>query len=446
MFLGVLMAGEKILDIDDSPTVQRLIEMILSSQGYQVILASDGEEGIAKARSERPAVILVDFVMPKMNGFQVCKTLKEDPDFRNTPIILVTSKGDKVGSKFVDVLGITEYFTKPFQPEELLAKIREVIDRQQTAPPAIPEQEPVREQIHEPVREPERESRPSPLPRTASPAAGGLEAVVRSIVEQVLDEFIRETLPELIKKELGSSQAAKNVGIQGNLASVRIVEVLQMLGLQRQTGRLVVNRSGDAVEVYFKDGAIVLASSGCRGPRSAVEVLLKRSCGLEEDSIQHALSIADMTSQPIDRVLVRENIVSARTFTDCHRRHTESAVFKVMTWEDGEFFFEKAVPPFFANTAQLKVDDLLLEGARRTDEWGLIRQKIPHFDIVFEPMIANADELATRGMSDFDLSVFSYVDGRRTIQNIIDTLHMGEFDVVKSMFILLSVNLIRRRR
>ena len=127
------MAGEKILNIDDSPTVQRLIEMILSSQGYQVVLASDGEAGIAMAKAEKPEVILVDFVMPKMNGFQVCKTLKEDPEFQDTPIILVTSKGDKVGSKFVDVLGITEYFTKPFQPEELLAKIREVIDKRKAA-------------------------------------------------------------------------------------------------------------------------------------------------------------------------------------------------------------------------------------------------------------------------------------------------------------------------
>src|SRR5512135_1178093 len=139
--MGVLMAGEKILNIDDSPTVQRLIEMILSSQGYQVVLASDGEEGIAKAKSERPDLILVDFVMPKMNGYQVCKTLKEDEEFKTTPIILVTSKGDKVGSKFVDVLGITEYFTKPFQPEELLAKIREVIEKRPKMPPPPPVRE-----------------------------------------------------------------------------------------------------------------------------------------------------------------------------------------------------------------------------------------------------------------------------------------------------------------
>ncbi len=441
------MAGEKILDIDDSPTVQRLIEMILSSQGYQVVLASDGEEGIAKARSERPAVILVDFVMPKMNGFQVCKTLKDDPNFKDTPIILVTSKGDKVGSKFVDTLGITEYFTKPFQPEELLAKIREVIDKRQAAEAEAAAL--ARTSQREPARGLRRE-RPAEVRDEPAPAsyagAGAMESMVRSIVEQVLGEFIKTTLPELIRKELAKPQHAENAGIQGNLASVRIVEVLQMLGLQRQTGKLSISRSGDAVEVFFKDGAVVFASSNCSESRSAVEELLRRTCKIDEKSLDYVMRIADMTSQPIDRVLSQEKIVDQKIFVDCLRRHTESAIFKIMAWKDGEFSFEKAVPPVFSHPVQLKVDDLLLEGARRADEWSLIQQKIPHFDIVFEPMIGNAEELTTRGMSDMDLKVFSYVDGRRTIQEIIDTLCVGEFDVVKSMFILLSVNLIRRRR
>jgi len=437
------MAGEKILDIDDSPTVQRLIEMILSSQGYQVVLASDGEEGIVKAREERPAVILVDFVMPKMNGFQVCKTLKEDPEFRDTPIILVTSKGDKVGSKFVDVLGITEYFTKPFQPEELLAKIREVIDKRQAAAQPLP----IRETARTSVRESPSALVQQPSGINAAHLGGGIEATVRSIIDQVLAEFVKSTLPELIRKELAKPQHAENAGIQGNLASVRIVEVLQMLGLQRQTGRLVINRSpGDAVEVYFKDGFVVFASSTVAGNKTWLEGLLKKTCRLQDDSFRHVLRIAEMTSQPIDRVLAQERLLDTKTFLDCLRRHTESAIYKIMAWKDGEFFFEKAMPPVFANPVQLKVDDLLLEGARRADEWSLIQQKIPHFDIVFEPMIGNAEELTTRGMSDIDLSVFRYVDGRRTIQNIIDTLCIGEFEVVKSMFILLSVNLIRKKR
>jgi CheY-like chemotaxis protein len=355
------VAGEKILDIDDSPTVQRLIEMILSSQGYHVVLASDGEEGIAKARLERPAVILVDFVMPKMNGFQVCKTLKDDPSFKDTPIILVTSKGDKVGSKFVNVLGITEYFTKPFEPEELLAKIRAVIDSRKAEPAPLP------------VREPYGEPRPGPRPSSAPPApaapssTGGIEAMVRTIVEQVLGEFVRETLPELIKKELARPQHAEGSGIRGNLASVRLVEVLQMLSLHRQTGRLTVTRPGDAVQVYFRDGSVVFASSNC-GAGDPVDELLKKTCKIENVGIEHAKRIAGMSNHPIDLVLVQERMIDARSFALCLKRHTESAIFKSMAWKEGEFCFEKADPPLFASALQLKVDDLVIEDARRSDE------------------------------------------------------------------------------
>jgi hypothetical protein len=117
-----------------------------------------------------------------------------------------------------------------------------------------------------------------------------------------------------------------------------------------------------------------------------------------------------------------------------------------MAWQNGDFSFEKALPPVFAVPVQLKVDDLLLEGARRADEWSLIQQKIPDFTIIFEPMIGNAEELTTRGMSDIDMKVFSLVNGSRTVQEIIETLRMGEFDVAKSMFILHSVSLIRRKK
>lgn len=427
------MAGEKILNIDDSPTVQRLIEMILSSQGYQVVLASDGEAGIAKAKAEKPSVILVDFVMPKMNGFQVCKVLKEDPEFKDTPIILVTSKGDKIGSKFVDVLGITEYFTKPFQPEELLAKIREVIDKKPASALSAPDI---------------AFSKPAGSPSSPSPSTlpAGLENMVRQIVEKAFDEFIHKSLPELIRRELAKAPASAQAGIQGDLASFRIAEVMQLLGLQRQTGRLTLSRSGENADIYFRDGAVVCATSACNGGKLDMAGLLKKTCRLEEDSVQHVLRIAEMTGQPIDSILAQEKMVDPRTFSDNLRRHTESAVYKTMAWRDGDFFFEKTTPPVYATPVQIKVDDLLLEGARRADEWTLIEQKIPNFGMVFEPMIGNAEELTTRGMSDIDLKVFSLIDGRRTIQDIIDNACLGDFDVAKSMFILLSVNLIRIKK
>lgn len=431
------MAGETILEIDDSPTVQRITESILASGGYKVILASDGIEGIEKARSERPAVILVDFIMPKMNGFQVCKILKEDPDLKDTPIILVTSKGDKVGSKFVDTLGINDFFSKPFQPDDLLAKIGEVIHKQKEMEIAPPP---------EPLPEPVRESEPAVTPPVADKTTEGIEAMVRSIVEQVLDKFIKTTLPGIIRHELKSQLGGGAAAIQGNLSSVRIVEVMQMFGLQRQTGRLVISHGRNDAEVYFKEGLIVFASAYCNENNTALEGLLRRSCRISEDSIRHVLRIAEMTAQPIDQVLVREKMIAQETFAACLRGHTESAVYQIMIWKAGDFYFDQTASPAFAAPIEIRVEDLLLEGARRVDEWNLIRQKIPDFNMVFEPVPENAGDLASRRMSDADKKVYSLIDGKRTIQNIIEMLFLGEFDVAKSMFILLSVNLIRRKR
>jgi hypothetical protein len=269
--------------------------------------------------------------------------------------------------------------------------------------------------------------------------------LVRDIVEKTLEEFVRMRLPDIIRQELGKGPAPTNAGIQGNLASFRIVEVMQMLGLQRQTGKLAISRKNEHADIYFRDGAVVFASS-YSGQDNGIESLLKKTCRLAEESLKYVERIAEMTAKPIDSVLAQEKLLDLKTFGECLRRHTESAVYKVMSWRDGDFVFEKSSPPQFTTSLQIKVDDLLLEGARRADEWTLIQQKIPSFTSVFEAMIGNAEELTTRGMSDTDLKVFSLIDGRRTIQEIIDLSCLSEFDVAKSMFILLSVNLIRKRK
>jgi CheY-like chemotaxis protein len=425
------VSGEKILNIDDSPTVQRLIEMILTSQGYKVILASDGEAGIAMAKAEKPEVILVDFVMPKMNGFQVCKALKEDPEFSDTPIILVTSKGDKVGSKFVDVLGISEYFTKPFQPEELLSRIREVIDKRKAAAAAAAAA---------------AKTRKVPSPKAA--ASSGIEGVIREIVDRALEEFVKNRLPDLIRQELDNHSPgapSASAGIQGNLGSFRIVEVLQMLALQRQTGRLAITRPGETGSIFFREGSVVFAQVNPEGS-VGIEMLLRKSCHIAEESLRYVQQIAEMTNKPIDSVLAQERLMDLKTFGECLQHHTESAVYTIMAWQEGDFVFDKAQPPVFSRSLQLKVDDLLLEGARRADEWALIQQKIPSLSLVFDAMIGNAEELTTRGLSEVDMKVFSLVDGRRTVRDIIDKSALGDFEVAKSMFILLSVNLIRRKK
>ncbi len=282
--------------------------------------------------------------------------------------------------------------------------------------------------------------------------------MVRSITERVLEQ-LRKTVPELIRQEIARSKPAAaatsdidttmkgEAGIRGDLASFRLVEVLQMLGLQRQTGRLaVLSNSGD-LEIFFKEGSVVFATSCSNGaPFDTLSAFLRKSCRIDEGSLEHVKRITAMTGDPVDMVLVKERLIDARTFSDCLKRHTEATVYRAMAMTVGDFFFEKSSPPPFASPISLRVDDLLLEGARRSDEWVLIQQRIPSFDMVFEPVIGNTEEISTKGLSEIDDNVFSLVNGQRTVQDIIDELNAGEFDVVKSLFILLSVNLIKQRR
>jgi len=125
-----------VLSIDDSPTILRLVEMILTNAGFSVRTAAGGAKGIDLARRIHPDVVLVDFIMPEVNGFQVSKTLREDPDTRDIPIILVSSKGEAVGEQFVQTLGIHRYLTKPFQPDQLVAEVRNALQARAPAPVA----------------------------------------------------------------------------------------------------------------------------------------------------------------------------------------------------------------------------------------------------------------------------------------------------------------------
>src|SRR3954467_3775689 len=123
------MAGELVLVIDDSPTITKVVQLVLTKAGYQVQTAVDGEQGLVAVRSQRPALILLDFVMPRMNGSQFCRELTADAKLRDIPVVLMSAKGDQVGERFVKVMGIVDYITKPFSPEAITAVVQHTIEK-----------------------------------------------------------------------------------------------------------------------------------------------------------------------------------------------------------------------------------------------------------------------------------------------------------------------------
>ena len=117
------MSIKKILVIDDSPTERHVLVEILSRGNYQIVTAETGEEGIEKARSEQPDLILMEVVMPGLNGYQATRTLTRDEATKHIPIIVCTSKGQETDKIWGLRQGAHDYMTKPINGEELLMKI-----------------------------------------------------------------------------------------------------------------------------------------------------------------------------------------------------------------------------------------------------------------------------------------------------------------------------------
>src|SRR5262249_1108832 len=114
------MARETILVVEDSPTDLRLVAGPLQSVGYQVITACDGEEALAKAGRHHPKLIVLDVILPKKNGFQVCRQLKTEAATRDIKILMVTSKNQQSDLFWGLKQGADGYLTKPFSDDELL--------------------------------------------------------------------------------------------------------------------------------------------------------------------------------------------------------------------------------------------------------------------------------------------------------------------------------------
>src|SRR5512146_288420 len=119
----------RILVVDDSPTIRKVVSSILLDREYEPLLAEDGQVALELLGTEKVDLILLDFVMPKMNGYQFCRELTADAKLRDIPVILMSAKGDQVGERFVKVMGIVDYITKPFSPEAITAVVQHTIGK-----------------------------------------------------------------------------------------------------------------------------------------------------------------------------------------------------------------------------------------------------------------------------------------------------------------------------
>jgi DNA-binding response OmpR family regulator len=123
----------RVLVIEDEQDVAELIRYNLAKEGYEVRVVANGVDGLKQARESRPDMILLDIMVPQLNGWEVCRRLKQEPDTREVPVIMVTGRVEEGDKVLGFEMGADDYVTKPFSPRELLARIRAVIRRGKSA-------------------------------------------------------------------------------------------------------------------------------------------------------------------------------------------------------------------------------------------------------------------------------------------------------------------------
>ncbi len=121
---------KKILLVDDEPEIQLIISSRLSAAGFEVIIAKDGQEGLNMARSESPDAILLDLMIPKIDGFKVCRMLKFDKAFENIPVIIFSARGSDADKKLAEQVGASAYIVKPFNLDLFTQTIQRLLGPQ----------------------------------------------------------------------------------------------------------------------------------------------------------------------------------------------------------------------------------------------------------------------------------------------------------------------------
>ena len=122
------MSSAKILVVDDEPFILRTLTFVLKKEGYEIATAVNGEEALAKIRELKPALVFIDAMMPKKDGYQVAREVRDDPTLEHQPyIIMLTARGQEADREKAARVGIDEFMTKPFSPSKVVARVREIL-------------------------------------------------------------------------------------------------------------------------------------------------------------------------------------------------------------------------------------------------------------------------------------------------------------------------------
>jgi CheY-like chemotaxis protein len=453
----------RVLVVDDSPTILKVVSAILARHGYEPSVARDGIAGIEMIkRGGKYDLVLLDFVMPRMNGYQFCRELRSTPAHRALPVVLMSAKGDKIRGQFVQQTGAVDAITKPFDARALVAIIEGALaktaeGRARPIPEGakMPEEETIAESIRSNAlpKQPRMKTSiqvaqlvahaivPSILKLPAKDRdteAALLGAVARAMTGEVVD-VLSATLRDMDSE--GGSQELMG----GDIAAIPLAEILQVLQMQRQTGVLKITNARSAVTISIRQGLVDFVQS--RGV--AEEFRLGRY--FVEKGLLTREQLEEMVHGKLGSTLLGDRLldsgrVGKEDLDEALIRQSSELIYDVLRWPYGRFSFtrEPFRPEAEAAKLGLGIAGLVLEGFRRVDEWRLMESTINFDQVVLVDQMA-LDSVEVSRLTRTDQLVLGAVNGMRTVNEVIKESSVGSFDAIKAIYQFLQSRVLRPR-
>jgi CheY-like chemotaxis protein len=316
----------RVLVVDDSATIRKVVATVLSRAGYEVGQAGDGAQALVVLKRERWSLALVDFVMPRINGYELCRKLREDPALRELPVVLMSAKADKIREHFLRQTGAIDAITKPFDPRALLLAVDAAFTKAEGGRGRRPEGDGT-------------ESSDSGHGELARPAVP--EAFLRrlgDVLARLVPDLPRDVDPNGIlvhlRRVLGEQGIAALYGdlvgatagaaLAGDFGAIPLAEVLQLLQLQRQTGVLTIYNAATEVQVAMRDGLIDVATSRGTADEFRLGRYLVETGKLDRDQLD-ALLVRDRESSRrrlLGDLLIDEQLITREDLDSALARQT----------------------------------------------------------------------------------------------------------------------------
>ncbi|HSC88501.1 MAG TPA: DUF4388 domain-containing protein [Polyangiaceae bacterium] len=451
----------RILVVDDSPTIRKVVSSILARHDYEPIVASDGIEALQRLAQGGADLVLVDFVMPRMNGYQLCMMLRQQPELADMPVVLMSAKGDKIRGKFVQQTGALDAITKPFDARGLIAVVQSALLKKEErrgrrsdkpAPPA-PEDEP--------TSSPEASS-DSLSQRTSRAALVFSDALSQLLAPEInrgkqrigatelSHALARALTPEAFRQlagALGEVELASQTGevLSGDLASISIAEILQLLEFQRKTGALALSHHRSRVTLFVREGMLDFATHAGLPEEFLLGRYLVETGALSRERLDECIEASRSAGQVLGAYLVEQGELSEAQLTAALTNQTSELVYEVVRWRTGRFRFLQDEDQLAARTALgLRTGGLVMEGFRRVDEWRLIEDSFDFGDVLFRDEAAVKSLEERQALTELELRVLSAIDGETTARELVDGFDGSSFETCKVIYRLLNSRLVKR--